>query len=69
MLGRCRDLGWAVWLSWRDESGLRRHLMLLPDMLDDRENWRRLRIWLRHSAEGHGRLTNPFSRSGLALPC
>ena len=50
VLGRCRDLGWAVWLSWRDESGRRRHLMLLPDMLDDRENWRRLRIWLRHKA-------------------
>ena len=46
-------------------GGLRRHLMLLPDMLDDRENWRRLRIWLRHRAPRsrapHG---NPFDRSG-----
>ena len=50
MLGSCRDLGWAVWLSWREEGGPSRHLMLLPDMLEDRESWRLLRIWLRHKA-------------------
>ena len=51
-------------------SGLRRHLMLLPDMLDDRENWRRLRIWLRHKAPkatGASRIRS--ADPGQALPC
>ncbi|THF60882.1 hypothetical protein E6O51_11645 [Pseudothauera rhizosphaerae] len=52
---RCRvlpgttDFGWAVWLHWADEGGRRYAAMLAPDMLPA-DDWRRLRIWLRHKA-------------------
>ena len=55
----CVDFGWAAWLQWsvdddlmrknRGWYGMRRRwaLMLLPDHVS-RENWRQIRIWLRH---------------------
>lgn len=52
LAGSCRDLGWAVWLKWHEHSGPRRHVMLLPDMLEDGEAWRFLRIWLGHKVAG-----------------
>lgn len=50
------DMGWAIWLQWREvtslsDAGRRRSgaLMLVPDQLTPRE-WRQLRIWMRHKS-------------------
>lgn len=50
------DMGWAIWLQWREVSSLsgagRRRsgaLMLMPDQFTPSE-WRQLRIWLRHNS-------------------
>ncbi len=55
----CVDFGWAVWLRWSscEEAPLsaakrRGALMLLPDHVGH-ENWRILRIWLRHCCVGN----------------
>lgn len=50
------DMGWAIWLQWRElkalsGSGRRQSgaLMLMPDQCTQSE-WRQLRIWLRHKS-------------------
>lgn len=51
---RTTDFRWVVWVTWRSPSGKGRpgrihSLMLLSDHLAG-EEWRMLRIWLRHNA-------------------
>lgn len=55
----CVDFGWAVWLRWSlcEEQTFyavkrRGALMLLPDQVGQ-EDWRILRIWLRHCCASH----------------
>ena len=51
----CADLGWAVWLRWQLVPATPRRraisgaMMLLPDNIAKQE-WRSLRVWLRHRA-------------------
>lgn len=56
----CVDFGWAVWIHWQGAAVarprrriMRGAMMLLPDNLSA-ENWRGLRIWLRHKATAQG---------------
>lgn len=53
MQSGCADQGWAVWLRWREpESGAGSRsgaMMLVPGNLSP-DDWRCLRIWLRHKA-------------------
>ncbi len=48
------DFGWAIWLQWREIEaegngvhGSSDAMMLLPDCVSG-DDWRHLRIWLRH---------------------
>jgi len=52
----CVDFGWAVWIHWRgtrlrrsSRRTMRGALMLVRGNVSDDE-WRRLKIWLRHKA-------------------
>lgn len=52
----CVDFGWAVWIHWRGSRvrrsprrPMRGALMLVPGNVGDDE-WRGLKIWLRHKA-------------------
>ena len=51
----CADFGWAIWLHWgaspitAETASCRGSLMLVADNLPPGA-WRKLRIWLRHSA-------------------
>jgi len=56
VLSTSADMGWAIWLQWREVTSLtsagRRQsgaLMLMPDQCTPSE-WRQLRIWLRHKS-------------------
>ena len=56
----CVDLGWAIWLRWQLVSTTPRRrpisgaMMLLPDNIAEQE-WRSLRVWLRHCALSESR--------------
>ena len=44
---RYHQIGGAIWLEWRDGSGVRRDLMLLPDSFECAEDWHLCRLWAR----------------------
>lgn len=51
------DMGWAIWLHWRELSPLSGTdlsrsgaFMLMPDQCAPGE-WRQLRVWLRHKSD------------------
>lgn len=58
--GSCADFGWAVWIHWRgarvrrSRGRLTRGAMMLVGGNLGREDWRGLKIWLRHKVDAAG---------------
>ncbi len=52
LLPTSTDFGWAVWIQWLEDSGRARRgaRMLLSDGMAP-DDWRTLRVWMRHSGE------------------
>ncbi len=48
--GSSTDFGWAIWLQWRDAASGRRGARMLTRDQFEPDEWRRLRVWLRHVA-------------------
>lgn len=61
--GSSTDLGWAIWLNWRDAVNGRRSARMLTRDQFDPGVWRQMRVWLRHLAiVGETPHVEPFQR-------